>query len=373
MDVSKRLTQLANKIKDKQKGISHALSIKDMPKTNYHFGGGIIPGLIYGITGDTAAAKTKYLKAILFGIFENFIDKKNKDFLILFAALEESEAEFIDSLLIHIYFKKYGEKLDYYTLNSYRQESVTPEQWKKILTCRETAQSFCNHILKLEADDPQGIFEECISVLKNKGIIEIKDVSKGYSLKKITDQEIIVVVDHMNLLKTEKNSSNKKYEAMEDWITTYCKKIITKQFGWACINVLQQSFDPNKSNIHTSKGEINPKRVEPSLDKLGNNKEISRDFYVIVGVFNPYYYGIKSYPNQDSGYDITILEDNFRAAIIIKHRFGLSSIRLPYLFEGASFLFKELPSLKEEYELKFMYDKLLDFRKNNDKITYNVN
>lgn len=362
MKVKERLKELHSKREDRKKGINHALLLNGFNKIGYELGGGLIPGCIYGITGDTGSSKTKFCKAILFSVFEAYLLGKNKDFIIFSIALEENERELIDSLIIHTYYRKFGEQIDYYSLNSYRREVINEQVWEKIEQCEEIVQKFLNKIVLIDEDEPKRIFE---SIVKNinkadfgrvhkKSIEENGEVIQRFTYTSLKPIQVIVVLDHLSLLRTSTITSNDKHKALEEWITDYAKKILTAQLNFISINILQQSFDSAKVNIYNNKNEINPRRVEPALDRIANNKEIARDFYVILGIFNPYSYNIKGYPDE-KGYDITILEDAFRGIIIMKHRYGFADVRIGLEFEGNSFFFRELPSAYDKEALADIY------------------
>lgn len=103
----------------------------------------------------------------------------------------------------------------------------------------------------------------------------------------------------------------------------------------------------------TNSGESVIAKLVPSLDKLANNKEVGRNYFILLGLFAPERYGIAGY----LGYDITKLRDNFRELSIIKNRLGTPNLKLPLYFNGATNTFIELPPPKSE-ECKKIYDKI---------------
>ena len=61
---------------------------------------------------------------------------------------------------------------------------------------------------------------------------------------------------------------------------------------------------------------------------------------MIFGLFAPVRYDIEEY----RGYDIKILQDNYRDLIVLKDRwYGCANLHVPLYFNGATNIFKELP------------------------------
>jgi len=358
MIVKKRLAELQVKLSNRLKGINNSLVIGNNFRTNWEFGGGFIPGQLIGITGDTAGGKTKYTKYLIYQVYLAYKANRNRNFKVIWFGLEETDEEFIDSILCTLYYSKFGKDLDYAVLNSYRNDTMTKEIWTNLISLQYIAQDFCNHIIHTDADKPENMLAFCEEAVQSQGDATFQitnNEEKKYIPLSVT--KYIVVVDHTSLIKQNLGKYDSKHDAIERWVTDYAKKIISKKWGWTVVNIMQQGFESNKASIYTPKGVINPRRVEPSMDKLGNNKEIARDHYIMIGLFNPYAFEIKEYPTE--GYDITLLEDNYRCAIFMKNRFGQSMRRVHYWFHGSSFIFKELPSYKTHAdELQLFYNKL---------------
>ena len=179
-----------------------------------------------------------------------------------------------------------------------------------------------------------------------------KEITKVYSHYEPNDPNaiVIVVVDHMSLLTPEKDKISgqmrNQHQTMAQWSTNYALKQITKHWGWAVVNVIQQEQSGEKEQF-TNRGESIQKKTEPSLAGFANNKEIQRDAKVVIGVYSPDRYGFEDY----HGYDVRRFRDSFRALKILKNRFGAPNKYYHYLFDGATNRFKELPKSSEKSEL----------------------
>jgi hypothetical protein len=367
--VRERITQLIAKKKHVDTGGYNATPFKDMPRTTYNFAGGFIEGKMYGITADTAGGKTKFIKATIFQMWRNyFANKIGKKFHVIFFALEEDYDEFLDSVIITIYEKKYENEIlagnlptvNYPQLNSLYKETLPDNFWDAVAKIEHLVDDFMSHFTLSDINNPTGMYKFCKEQCEILGhgkhlykerTLEDGRVVKDYDRYERLDEnlQVIVIVDHMSALKSEASRQDNKHVSMEKWVSHYAKEYITKRWKWTSVDLLQQMFDPDRGGAYNQKGEVITRRVEPSLEKLGNNKEISRYYYVIIGLFNPYYYNIASYP-LIKPYDIAHFEDNYRCGIILKNRYGLPGQKISYYFYGNSFLWKEMPYIRDPNE-----------------------
>src|SRR5690606_31761949 len=285
---------------------------------------------------------------------------------------------FMDSVFITFYEIHYEKQIlegllpsiNYPMLNSLFKTTLPDIVFECLLKIADYVQDFMDKIILSDISNPTGMYKFCKQVVEEQGygthVYEetkmrdgtTKQIYSGIE-RKDYDTQYIVMVDHMSALKAEQSKNDNKHTTMEKWVANYCKTIITEKWGWTSVDILQQMFDPDRSASFNQKNEVVIRRVEPSLDKLGNNKEIARYYYVIIGLFNPYYYHIKEYPRTNS-YDITIFEDNFRCAIILKNRYGLPGKKVPFYFYGNSFYWKEMPPILIDNEPNIKLAELVD-------------
>jgi hypothetical protein len=76
-------------------------------------------------------------------------------------------------------------------------------------------------------------------------------------------------VDHISLLSQEKQFKS-WYETIEHYSTEYCRKQMSKHWGFTVVNIQQQASDKEKQQ-YTVKGDSIEDKLEPSLDGLGDN------------------------------------------------------------------------------------------------------
>ena len=82
------------------------------------------------------------------------------------------------------------------------------------------------------------------------------------------------------------------------------------------------------------------------------NKLTGRDCNLMVGLFAPYRYKILDY----AGFDLKILQDNYRELSVILNRDGKSNAAVDLYFDGASNYFAELPKTSDKEELLRVYE-----------------
>lgn len=341
---------------------------------------GVVPGMIQMVTAGSGVGKTQVTKALYVREPLEYALKHNIKLKIFYFALEESEQEFIDTMLCNFISARCKIRMDLLTLQGYREKSLEND---KMLLIEQHIDEIEKLLESVEIIDsvynPTGIYKYCrdhadkngTHVYENREFIKkkidqdgnyytVKEMTKVYSHYEPNDPNAftIVVVDHMSLLTPEKDKETgqmkNQHQTMAQWSTNYALKQITKHWNWAVVNVIQQEQSGEREQF-TNKGESIQKKTEPSLAGFANNKEIQRDAKVIIGVYSPDRYGFDDY----HGYDIKRFRDCFRAIKINKNRFGPPNKYHHFLFDGATNRFTELPRPDEK-------DKLLSYESTAD-------
>jgi hypothetical protein len=269
---------------------------------------------------------------------------------IFYFALEESEEEFYITLLSNRLKLEHGLDIDPNDLLSRRRQTITEEVLKKILETEKYFEDF-NKIVEVNdwVSNPYGIFKHVREYARNNGKFYLNDKEvdparhsedSSPSFNKYVpnnpDEYVIVIVDHIGLFSySEKDTL---HAAMSKWSQDYCRKQLSKNYKYICVNVQQQMGDQEKQQF-TFRGDSIVNKVKPSLNGLADNKLTQRDHHVVLGLFAPDRYGIEEY----QGYNIELLKDNFRAMQILKNRIGIPNKEVPLCFYGDTNIFKELP------------------------------
>lgn len=304
----------------------------------------------YIFTANSGVGKTKFTKFFAITSVYNFI-RLNPDYKarIFYFALEETSTEFWLSFISTMLYEKYNIELSTANLKSLGSYTVNDFILNKIKECEEFVNELSKFVEVIDyIHNPFGIYKyvrdyfesskeigEYIYEFINEG--KTKIVS-GY--KHNTDTHYFTIVDHLGIL-TSENQMN-EHQTIGNYSKEYALKGFVKRFGISHIDVQQQVSIQEKQEFY--KGETIDQKLEPSLDGLGNNKETQRQADFILGIFAPARYGIAQY----RGYDITKLQDHYRALKVLKDRnYGLANSYIHCYFNGAANAFSELPPAEE--------------------------
>lgn len=385
--VRQRVDELKKIKARKDSGAIFCIPFENYPKLSQSVPG-VVPGMIQMITASSGVGKTQAAKALYVREPLEYALKHNINLKIFYFALEESEQEFIDTMICNFISSRCNINMDLLTLQGFRDKSLPQDKMDLIDKYIDDVEALLDKVEIVDSVyNPTGIYKYCRDYadkhgthvfedrefIKNK--VDVNPSSPTYG-QKITVTEkakvyshyvpddpnafVIVIVDHMSLLVPEKikdaNTMMNQHQTMAHWSTNYALKQITKHWNWAVVNVIQQEQSGEKEQF-TMKGESVQKKTEPSLAGFANNKEIQRDAKVVIGVYSPDRYGFDDY----HGYDIRRFRDCFRAMKILKNRFGAPNKYHHFLFDGATNRFKELPKADE-------VDKMLSFEITADKL-----
>lgn len=322
---------------------------------------GVVKSKMYMVTAASGWSKTQFTKAIFVTGTIDWIDKHPNcdiDLKILYFALEESHDEFVDSLVIHYIQKEYG---IYIPLRKLRGNSETPLSVQELDLVKHVRphiiDKYISKITFIDHEyDPDGMYAIASDYLNDLAKVTYENVvcnymdenleEKVYNKKVIKDVKyhnpnthVIVIADHLNLME---HSNGLKY-AMERWSSHYCKSIITKQWNWTVINVVQQNM-LSSEKAYDYKNQLNVDKTRPTTDGLGDSKIIGRDHHVIIGIYNPSHYATIGYYND---YNINYSKDGlynyFRSATLLKNRLGDSGHEENLFFNGNACIFLPLP------------------------------
>lgn len=336
---------------------------------------GIMKGVMYKVTAGSGVGKTQLTKSMFVIAPLDFMRRHpelNLKVRILYFALEESEEEFIDSLVVNLLAMKFNIRIDVLTLRGFKNEIVSDDLLNKIQECEEDVSFYMNHIEVVDTEyNPTGMYKYCrrysekvgkhiweeqtFTKTKKDGQVETwkEKIYKEY-IPNDPNEHVIVIGDHVSLIAEERDKKTEKmlnkHQSIAKWSTDYCRKQITKHWDWTVVNVQQQEQGSEKQQF-TNSGKSIVEKTEPSLDGLANNKEIQRDDYIIISVYSPDRFNFPEY----HGYDISRMRDTFRAVKILKNRLGVPNKYIHLLFDGATNRFSELP-LPGDENLKIYYE-----------------
>jgi translation initiation factor IF-1 len=317
-------------------------------------------GDLFMITAFTGWGKTQFTKhAFVFSLLDWLHDNPqcNIDLKILYFALEETEEEFIDSLVVHYINKKFGIIIP---INQLKGRSAISLNSKEILFIQGLRQQIIDYYaskihLVTTAYSPEELYMECQKYLATIADISYKTTTEKMRTKtgdlidvKATKLDgikyhnpntmVVCIADHINLMEPQ----TKLKEMMDEWSATYCKSILTKEWDWAVINVTQQSLSSGDRE-YNYKNEINIEKTLPTISEIGDSRMCSRHHKVILGLYNPHFFNLQSWNN----YNIMELGDNFRSILLLKNRGGTPIRKADMFFDGNACMFNQLPSVSD--------------------------
>ena len=347
---------------------------KSFPKLSKYLPG-IMKGVMYKVTAGSGVGKTQLTKS-MFVIAPLEFMRTNPELglkiRIIYFALEESEEEFIDSLVVNTLAMKFGVRIDALELRGFKDKYADEMLINQIEKCMEDVSFYMNHIELVDTEyNPTGMYKYCRrfsekvgkhvwadEIFTKKGSDGIIKTWKEKVYKEYVPNDpnlhVIAIGDHLSLITEEYDKQTEKmltkHQSMAKWSTHYCRGQLTKHWDWTVVNVQQQEQGSERQH-YTNSGESVVTKTEPTLDGLANNKEIQRDDYIIISVYSPDRFGFEEY----HGYDISRMRDTFRAVKILKNRLGTPNKYIHLLFDGATNRFAELPLPNELEELNKFY------------------
>jgi hypothetical protein len=369
--VRERVNELIGIKTKKDAGAIFCIPFENYPKLTSSVPG-VVPGMIQMVTAGSGVGKTQLTKALYVREPLEYALKNNINLKIFYFALEESKAEFLDTMICNFISSRCNIKMDLLTLQGFREKSLTQDRMDLIEQHIDDIEALLERVEVVDSVyNPTGIYKYCRDhadkngkhIYEDKVFIKkkidedgnyytVKENTKVYSHYVPNDPTAftIVIVDHMSLLTPERIKDTghmmNQHQTMAHWSTNYALKQVTKHWNWAVVNVIQQEQSGEKEQF-TNAGQSIQKKTEPSLAGFANNKEIQRDAKVVLGVYSPDRYGFDDY----HGYDVRRFRDCFRAVKVLKNRFGAPNKYHHFLFDGATNRFKELPKADDKTDL----------------------
>ena len=155
-----------------------------------------------------------------------------------------------------------------------------------------------------------------------------------------------IISDHLGLLPAEGQLDQR--ETIGRFSSDYSLRFRDKYK--ACVIHIQQQALMGSQQQFTSSGKSIIEKLKPDISNLANNKEVSRDVNLCIGLFAPNKYGFDSYKD----YDLSRLKDNHRELIIMLNRDGISSASIDLYFQGAAGYFSELSRPEDMAESNYI-------------------
>jgi len=320
------------------------------------------------ITANSGVAKSKFAKFFYVLCPHEFV-QNNPELDIkldtMYFCLEENRENFVQSLICNRLYVKYGIRMDIKQLKSIHFERyLDAETLEKVNEMKDYFYELEDHLIIIDdVRNPTGIYKTAEAFIEKQGRwhTKMKEFDRGEGvteMKEVNDwfeythpnHYVQIAVDHLSLLNKEKGLDS-QWEAMSYMSSHYNIRLRDKYL--ACITDIQQQEAGKEKQQWTVKGQSIEEKLEPTLDGLGDNKTTQRDADEVIGIFSPVRYKIWNH----RGYNIALLRDNYRSAIILKCRDGSPDLRTGLWFDGATNVFAELPKADQMEDVD--YDRFL--------------
>ena len=336
---------------------------------------GVVPGLLSCITAATNVGKTPLAKYIwVFKPIEFAIEHK-LDLKILYFALEENHDEFYWSLYSYLCYKHFGARYNINEFEGLYNKPISEDFLKQAEAHNidELARQYMGYIHLYDTTyTTQSIMQQIMTHAHEDGVFYD---SKGHSMS-LTElfsagpmgfQDYIVnnkdsfrlaIVDHISLL-TPTNKQKDLRQAIGVFVDDYARKILAKRLSYF-VGVVHQQVSYGE-DVTYKKG----KSLEPTKDKLADNKTVGRTYLEIISLFDP-----KVYESEDKksykGYTIRELSPFFRILSVLKARRNSKDNYLPMYFDGKVGHMQALPYYKDTDKMNSIINQITQYKLQKD-------
>jgi replicative DNA helicase len=151
------------------------------------------------------------------------------------------------------------------------------------------------------------------------------------------DLMVILIIDHAAIV--QKQKENNKRENMEQ-LSEYMLRL-RNTYGISIVSINQQASDQEAKDNYR----------RPTLSGLGDNKAVQRDVDYVLGLYDPARHSEPIY----SGYSMKRMNKCYRELILLKSRYGTSSVATDLFYDGAVEVFEELPRFDKNDPISMQY------------------
>jgi hypothetical protein len=311
---------------------------------------GIQQGKYYLVTGNTKSAKTSIANYlfVLHPVLFSFAHPDKLRVKIFYYSLEMSVNQLIDKFYCYyLYIRTRGAV----NISPMELTSALNPVDESILAFLDDdkARAFFDYlescvIFNEDCREPGEIFRECRDYALKRGQVKTRVNAGGeevfdHYIANDPDEYRILLVDHYGLLQREKGMNLR--ETLQDFSSGSCVTL-RNHYGFTVAGVMQQNAA--KQGNETFRLD----RLSPSVDGLAENKSVSQDVDMMLGIFSPWYFEKTNY----QGYDVRVWRDNIRFLEVVLNRDGVTGSIIPLYYNGAAGFFRELPLPSEKEKLK---------------------
>ena len=157
---------------------------------------GIFRGAMITCMAGTGIGKSKFTRYCTILIPYWLKQKENLKYKIIYFALEESEEEFIDYVILMLLNINYGIEVDYASINSYRKDVVSQDILDKMDSCAEEVDKILEDVIIVtNTYNPTGMYKRCM-----QHALEWGALTDGEYTPNDPNLQVIVVAIVLNIL-----------------------------------------------------------------------------------------------------------------------------------------------------------------------------
>ena len=325
---------------------------------------GILPEMQTTLTTVSGAGKTLVSTGIYIQNPFNFW-KQNKDIMdidvkMFLFCLEDSTELTTKRFIIRQLWEQLGERLSMFKINSYFEgDTLDDDTLRKIESLDPYFEEFFSKVeLCDDVKHPSGIYYKVKSWLElpENGYIadehgnrlnpaQIKEAKENFKktqyIPTVNNRFVIVVLDNMQNVTSEKGQES-KWHALDTLCRTYFREKLCNYYKCSTLIIAQQEKSKEKT-IYNLDGDIVSGKFKPDLSSIAEYKNVTDSSHLVLGLFDPYRYGISTFPEGKNFYNISRLESYYRNLHILKSNFAEVNTNISLLFDGMSGTISELP------------------------------
>lgn len=315
----------------------------------------------YIVTANTKVGKTQ-LASFLFLFTPLLYAYEHPDQLrlkIFYYPLEETPEDVTLRFMSFLLNRYAGIRISPSDLSSSSNKALSQEVIDALHT--DTIQNILNfyneHVEFSMTRNPTGINKEVERYMRDNGEIcwkrvKIKDEFTGtlkevdkfdYYVPNDPDEYVLLFVDHVSLLSTEKGIKEDTKSAI-DKLSEYCVDLRNK-YRVSPVLIQQQSADRESLDA------FKQNKLRPTQQGLGDSKYTARDCNCLLGLFSPFRHELPEYKR----YDITKLQRNCIFLEVILNRGGNSGGIVGLFFDGVTCEWAELPRPDDKVAMHKVY------------------
>ena len=293
--------------------------------------GGIQKATYSLVFAGTSVGKTSFV--LYSHIYKPLMDRLGDlNFRIVYYSLEMT-AEILLAKLLSLYiWETYGEDISFTQILS-RRVIMSEHHYAIVKDARTWLVEVMKHLTIYDKTlTSGGLYANLKNYAKAHGTFEEGENTTKY-IPHRPDETVVVILDHIFLVKPSTGQTEKQAVDMASaFLIVFRNKC---QYS----PVVLQQLNRNSANMDRRKAEMQ----EPELGDLKGSGNTSEDCDLAIALYAPFRVKV----NSHVGYKIDHLRDAYRAAIILKNRYGEVDKMICMNFFGKVGLFRELPPADE--------------------------